>query len=86
MTNERGYVNPAAKGAAGDPPGTAKGAVGPKNPGPSKGYSNGNKSEGETHGPAIGNSGGGKKSGGYDDAGIGNDTSKPGYSKKKTYG
>jgi len=84
MTTNRGYDNPAAKGNAGDPPGTAKGAKGGKNPAPGKGYSDGNKDGGSTQGPVIDNSGGGKGTG-YDQAGVGADTSKAGHSKKKTY-
>lgn len=76
--NTRGYEDPAAKGGAGDPPGGKAAKE------PSRGYSDGNKDTGKAHGPAIDNKGAGK-AGGYDQAGIGSDTSRGGFSKKKRY-
>ena len=81
---DKGYYDPANAGKAGDPKGVAKGVRGGKNPAPQKGYSDGNKDDGSTQGPII-DSKGGKNSNGYNDAGVGNDTSKAGYSKKKSY-
>lgn len=83
MPKNTGYENPAAAGGAGDPPGKSKGAVGGTNPAPGKGYADPNKSDGLTHGPTIGKTG--SKGQGYDDAGIGADNAKGGFSKKKSY-
>lgn len=79
----RGYEDPATKGSAGDPPGTAKGARMGKNPAPGRGYADPAKDGGEAHGPAIGKTG--SKGTGYDQAGIGSDTSRGGFSKKNKY-
>lgn len=77
MPKNTGYDNPAEKGMAGDPPG------GKAAPGPKTGYSDANQDGGKTKGPEIGKTG--SKGSGYDQAGIGADTSRGGFSKRKRY-